>query len=146
MRMPRIILVIQNTLILILGVLMADAAIGVEALRYGAGPATWTEDLQPISNSDWNYERAAHLLERAGFGGTPAEIEVLAAMTPEDWEARRARARCRYHARRATHAKPSASQAKARAQRAAKALRASCPALAEHTRRCLQRVGSCSRV
>lgn len=84
MRMPRTILVMQNTLILVLGILMANAAVGVEALQYGAGPATWTEDLQPILNSDWNYERAAHLLERAGFGGTPAEIESLAAMTAEE--------------------------------------------------------------
>ncbi len=41
------------------------------------------EELSPISPQDWTYERAAHLLERAGFGGTPEEIEALAAMTPE---------------------------------------------------------------
>ena len=41
------------------------------------------ESLSPISGDDWNYARAAHLLERAGFGGPPAEIERLAAMTPE---------------------------------------------------------------
>jgi hypothetical protein len=39
--------------------------------------------LSPISASDWNYERAAHLLERAGFGAAPEEISRLAAMTPE---------------------------------------------------------------
>ena len=33
--------------------------------------------------SDWSYDFAAHLLERAGFGGTPEEIARLAAMTPE---------------------------------------------------------------
>lgn len=44
----------------------------------------WAGDLSPISADDWNYERAAHLLERAGFGGTPEEIEKLAAMTPEE--------------------------------------------------------------
>jgi hypothetical protein len=49
----------------------------------GAGPAEWAGDLTPISAQDWGYERAAHLLERAGFGGTPEEIAVLAAMTPE---------------------------------------------------------------
>lgn len=32
---------------------------------------------------EWSYERAAHLLERAGFGGTPEEIEKLAAMSPQ---------------------------------------------------------------
>ena len=45
--------------------------------------ADWTNDLTPISRADWNAERAAHLLERAGFGGTPEEIALLAAMTPE---------------------------------------------------------------
>jgi hypothetical protein len=44
----------------------------------------WIDDLSPIGVEDWNYERAAHLIERAGFGGTPAEIAALAAMTPED--------------------------------------------------------------
>ena len=29
----------------------------------------------PLSARQWNYETAAHLLNRAGFGGTPAEIE-----------------------------------------------------------------------
>lgn len=38
------------------------------------------DDLSPISDNAWNYESAAHLLERAGFGGTPEQIEVLAAM------------------------------------------------------------------
>ena len=28
----------------------------------------------PLSPQQWNYETAAHLLNRAGFGGTPAEI------------------------------------------------------------------------
>ena len=49
----------------------------------GPGPAAWTGDLAPISPLDWNYARAAHLLERAGFGGTPEEIERLAKMAPE---------------------------------------------------------------
>src|SRR5512140_2515129 len=43
----------------------------------------WTGDLSPIGKEDWNAERAAHLLERAGFGGTPEEIAQFAAMTPE---------------------------------------------------------------
>jgi hypothetical protein len=42
----------------------------------------WANDLTPIGPKDWNYERAAHLLDRAGFGGTPQEIERLTAMTP----------------------------------------------------------------
>jgi uncharacterized protein (DUF1800 family) len=42
------------------------------------------ENLSPIGATDWGYDRAAHLLERAGFGGTPANFERLAQMTPED--------------------------------------------------------------
>jgi hypothetical protein len=30
-----------------------------------------------MTDADWNYDRAAHLLAHAGFGGTPAEIEKL---------------------------------------------------------------------
>jgi uncharacterized protein (DUF1800 family) len=50
----------------------------------GAGPRAWVGDFSPIGASDWNYDRAAHLLERAGFGGTPEEIQALAAMSPRD--------------------------------------------------------------
>ncbi len=50
---------------------------------FAPGPDSWVGDLSPISASDWNYERAAHLIERAGFGATPEEIARLAAMTPE---------------------------------------------------------------
>ena len=31
----------------------------------------------------WNYDRAAHLIERAGFGAPPEEIERVAALTPD---------------------------------------------------------------
>src|ERR1044071_9181891 len=47
------------------------------------GPAAWTNDLAPITAADWNYARAAHLLERAGFGASPEEIERVAAMPPQ---------------------------------------------------------------
>jgi uncharacterized protein (DUF1800 family) len=33
--------------------------------------------LKPLPNDGWNYETAAHLLNRAGFGGPPAEIQRL---------------------------------------------------------------------
>ena len=49
----------------------------------GAGPGAWAGDLSPIPPSEWSYDRAAHLLERAGFGATPEEIERFAAMTPQ---------------------------------------------------------------
>jgi uncharacterized protein (DUF1800 family) len=45
---------------------------------WSPGPAAWKDDLTPIGPADWNYDRAAHLLARAGFGGTPAEIQKLA--------------------------------------------------------------------
>jgi hypothetical protein len=43
---------------------------------------SWQNDLAPIGPTDWNSEFAAHLLERAGFGGTPEEIAVFAKMAP----------------------------------------------------------------
>ena len=46
-------------------------------------PAAWGEDLAPIGDADWSYARARHLLDRAGFGGTPDDISRLAHMTPE---------------------------------------------------------------
>ena len=54
-------------------------------LSVGNAPAadsTWVGDLAPISDADWNRDFARHLLERVGFGGTPAEIDTLAAMKP----------------------------------------------------------------
>jgi beta-lactamase regulating signal transducer with metallopeptidase domain len=58
-------------------------AAGPKATPEASSPIAWIDDLSPISASDWNRARAAHLLERAGFGGTPAEIDQLAAMTPQ---------------------------------------------------------------
>jgi hypothetical protein len=45
---------------------------------WSPGPAGWKDDLSPVSGAEWNYDRAAHLLAHAGFGGTPAEIQKLA--------------------------------------------------------------------
>ncbi|MBU6400076.1 MAG: DUF1800 family protein, partial [Verrucomicrobia bacterium] len=36
--------------------------------------------LKALTASDWNPRTAAHLLARAGFGGTPAEIQRFAAL------------------------------------------------------------------
>ncbi|HLG96008.1 MAG TPA: DUF1800 domain-containing protein [Bryobacteraceae bacterium] len=52
------------------------------ATSHAAGPPAWQSDLTPIGTADWSYGFAAHLLERAGFGGTPDEIQALARMTP----------------------------------------------------------------
>src|SRR5215471_5821419 len=54
------------------------------ALAQKAGSSQWQNDLTPIGAADWNYDLAAHLLERAGFGGTPEEIESLARLAPAE--------------------------------------------------------------
>ena len=48
-----------------------------------AGPPDWADDLSPITAADWSADRAAHLIERAGFGAPPEEVARLAAMTPQ---------------------------------------------------------------
>src|SRR5579871_4999452 len=53
-----------------------------------AGPAAWQNDLAPIAPADWNYNFAAHLMERAGFGGTTDEIRALVRLTPSQAVAR----------------------------------------------------------
>ena len=62
---------------------LSPAADAAERIHLGPGPAAWQGDLSPIASSEWSYDRAAHLLERAGFGCTPEDIERLAAMTPD---------------------------------------------------------------
>lgn len=49
-----------------------------------ASAADGAGDLSPITPDEWNAAQAAHLLERAGFGGTSEEVARIAAMTPED--------------------------------------------------------------
>lgn len=39
--------------------------------------------LKPLSANDWDYSKAAHLLNRAGFGGTPEQIEKLVSLGHE---------------------------------------------------------------
>ncbi|MGE0704667.1 MAG: DUF1800 family protein [Vicinamibacterales bacterium] len=71
-----------------LATLLAVASIGTvrtePAPLLAAGLDRWAGDLAPIAPGDWNYERAAHLIERAGFGAAPDEIARLAAMTPAE--------------------------------------------------------------
>ena len=48
-----------------------------------AAAPLWAQgDFSPIDPRDWGEAEARHLLERAGFGGTPAEVAALAALTP----------------------------------------------------------------
>ena len=60
---------------------LALATVIVDAA--GDDTPTWVNDLSPIADKDWTYDRAAHLIERAGFGATPDEIARLARMTPQ---------------------------------------------------------------
>jgi uncharacterized protein (DUF1800 family) len=45
------------------------------------GPG-WVGEMTPITASDWSYDRARHLLDRAGFGGGPDEIGRLYDLGP----------------------------------------------------------------
>ena len=49
-----------------------------------AGPTAWKDDLRPIADAQWTSASAAHLLQRAGFGGRPEEVAALAALGPRD--------------------------------------------------------------
>jgi uncharacterized protein (DUF1800 family) len=60
------------------------AGFGGDVVRSGPGPANWANDLTPIAASDWSFDLAGHLIERAGFGGTPEEVARLAALTPAE--------------------------------------------------------------
>src|SRR5438045_207358 len=54
-------------------------------LRATSAPSSteWVDALAPIASADWNAVRAAHLLGRAGFGGTPEDVARLASMSPQ---------------------------------------------------------------
>ena len=67
----------KSTLLTLLTILLIS-----NVVAQGENYRSWVNDLTPISEIDWSYERAAHLLERAGFGGTPEEISRLASLTP----------------------------------------------------------------
>ncbi len=62
---------------------ITGAAVSANSVGWSPGPAWWAGDLTPITTADWNYDRAARLLERAGFGGAPEDVRALADMTPE---------------------------------------------------------------
>ena len=71
---------------LLISSLLAVSAVVPPATRAqvsgGVSAPAWAGDLAPIPERDWNPTFAAHLLERAGFGGTPEDIARVAAMTP----------------------------------------------------------------
>ena len=45
-------------------------------VRSAPAPASWANDLAPIGASDWSYDRAAHLIDRAGFGAKIGRAHV----------------------------------------------------------------------
>ena len=53
----------------------------VAGLNRPAGTLDASQALAPY-RGPWNQRTAAHLLRRAGFGGTPAQQRALAAMSP----------------------------------------------------------------
>ena len=59
------------------------SVIGSVADANSSKESSWAGDITPIVKSDWNKQRAAHLLERAGFGGTPAQIGEFAKLDPK---------------------------------------------------------------
>jgi len=69
---------------LVLTVLLIALPLNTFAFTEQVSSSEWVNDLSPIDTDFWNYDRAAHLLERAGFGGLPEEIEKLAIMTPRE--------------------------------------------------------------
>ena len=73
---------LRTRLVLLWCVSLATTA----ALGQGASdaPSAWIDDLIPLATEEWNYDRASHLIERAGFGATPEEVLELAALSPEE--------------------------------------------------------------
>ena len=63
-------------------VIVGGLALAVPAMGAPVDSAAhaWVGDLERLAEADFGYEQAAHLLERAGFGGTPKQIEELAAL------------------------------------------------------------------
>ena len=64
----------------VLAFVFAAGAASAQSPAWSPGPASWAGDLTPIAAADWNADRAAHLLGRAGFGGAPEEVAALAAL------------------------------------------------------------------
>ena len=59
-------------------------ALGTAVPAAAAAVPDGQDDLRPISAAQWTPAAAAHLLQRAGFGGRPDEIAALAALTPQE--------------------------------------------------------------
>ena len=53
------------------------------SIKSYANNSSWEGNINPISNNEWSLEKASHLLERAGFGGTPEEIKKIFSFGPD---------------------------------------------------------------
>ncbi|MBI2481181.1 MAG: DUF1800 family protein [Planctomycetia bacterium] len=64
--------------------LLAEEKVRLTSLRDVAGlaHAEALGGLKPITSQQWDYAKARHLLFRAGFGGTPEEVQKLVDMGP----------------------------------------------------------------
>ncbi len=61
--------------------------VGLTMLASASGDTAaddWVGDLSPIEHEEWGARTTAHLLERAGFGGTPQELEIYQKLGPEE--------------------------------------------------------------
>ncbi|MDA1075968.1 MAG: DUF1800 domain-containing protein [Proteobacteria bacterium] len=67
----------KGRLQLVLLLTLASASLSLQASETDSGQG----DLRPLNTAAWNQATARHLLERAGFGGTPAEVKALASMS-----------------------------------------------------------------
>ncbi|WP_309638268.1 DUF1800 domain-containing protein [Methylibium sp.] len=59
-------------------------ALSAAAAAPAMGASEWKDDLRPIADAQWTAASAAHLLQRAGFGGSPEEIAALTALGPRE--------------------------------------------------------------
>ena len=59
-------------------------ALSSAAAAPAMGASEWKDDLRPIADAQWTAASAAHLLQRAGFGGSPEEIAALTALGPRE--------------------------------------------------------------
>ncbi len=63
--------------------IVGAAFIALSPASLFAAASPWFEDLSPITAADWDRSKARHLLERAGFGGTPEEVDFFAGLSPQ---------------------------------------------------------------
>ena len=79
----RIPVMVRTALVLCAGLLATPGAASTDVATSAPATAAWQDDLSPLPADAWDASAAAHLLERAGFGGTPEEIAATAALGPE---------------------------------------------------------------